>query len=123
MWSRAILTVIMLAGCAAPGGGSRTAPIRAGPGKAPRRAAAGGGDRRELFRQAVAHGQSITFVGSAASGPALLDGVPFPRNHEGHGGFSIQALSTWITDHDTITTYRPDVVMLEIGTNNGLRHP
>jgi len=85
----------------------------------------GGGYRRELFRQVVAHGQSVTFVGSAASGPTMLPGVavPFPRNHEGHGGFTIQNISTWITDHNTIATYKPDLVMLEIGTNNGLRHP
>jgi lysophospholipase L1-like esterase len=85
----------------------------------------GGGYRRELFRQVVAKGQSVTFVGSAASGPAMLPGVPvaFPRNHEGHGGFTIQNISAWITEHQTITTYKPDLVMLEIGTNNGLRHP
>jgi lysophospholipase L1-like esterase len=85
----------------------------------------GGGYRRELFRQVVGHGQSVTFVGSAASGPAMLPGVPapFPRAHEGHGGFTIQGIATWITEHDTIATYKPDVVMLEIGTNNGLRHP
>src|SRR6185436_10116487 len=85
----------------------------------------GGGYRRELFRQAVAHGQSVTFVGSAASGPAMLDGVPvpFPRRHEGHGGFTIGNLSDWLTAHNTIATYKPDIVMLEIGTNNGLRHP
>ena len=85
----------------------------------------GGGYRREFFRQVVAHGQSITFVGSRASGPAMLDGVnvPFPRNHEGHGGFTIQNLSVWIRDNNTITTYKPDVVMLQIGINNGLRHP
>jgi lysophospholipase L1-like esterase len=84
----------------------------------------GGGYRRELFRRAVAHGQSVTFVGSAASGPAMLDGVavPFPRRHEGHGGFTIQNIADWITEHDTIATYKPDIVMLEIGTNNGLRH-
>jgi lysophospholipase L1-like esterase len=85
----------------------------------------GGGYRRELFREIVARGQSIKFVGSAASGPAMLEGVPvpFPRNHEGHGGFTIQDISTWITEHQTIATYQPDLVMLEIGTNNGLRHP
>lgn len=83
----------------------------------------GGGYRRELFRRAVAQGQSVTFVGSAASGPAMLEGVPvpFPRNHEGHGGFTIQGISEWIATHDTIRTYKPDIVMLEIGTNNGLR--
>jgi lysophospholipase L1-like esterase len=85
----------------------------------------GGGYRRLLFREVVAKGQSITFVGSRASGPAMLEGVPvpFPRNHEGHGGFSIGALSTWITDNNTIGTYKPDIVLLHIGTNNGLRHP
>jgi lysophospholipase L1-like esterase len=85
----------------------------------------GGGYRRELFREIVARGQSIKFVGSATSGPAMLEGVPvpFPRNHEGHGGFTIQDISTWITEHQTIATYKPDLVMLEIGTNNGLRHP
>jgi len=85
----------------------------------------GGGYRRELFRRVVAGGQSVTFVGSAASGPAMLEGVPvpFPRNHEGHGGFTIQGIATWLTEHDTIRVYKPDIVMLEIGTNNGLRHP
>jgi lysophospholipase L1-like esterase len=83
----------------------------------------GGGYRRELFRQVVAHGQSVTFVGSAASGPAMLDGVPvpFPRRHEGHGGFTIQNLSAWVTENNTIATYKPHIVMLQIGVNNGLR--
>jgi lysophospholipase L1-like esterase len=83
----------------------------------------GGGYRRELFRQVVRNGQSVTFVGSARSGPAMLDGVPapFPRAHEGHGGFTIQGIATWITQNATISTYKPDIVMLEIGTNNGLR--
>jgi lysophospholipase L1-like esterase len=85
----------------------------------------GGGYRRELFRQVVAKGQSVTFVGSGASGPTMLPGVPvpFPRNHEGHGGFTIQNIAEWITSHNTIATYKPDIVMLQIGTNNGLRHP
>src|SRR4051812_9091311 len=48
--------------------------------------APGGGYRVELFHQAVSHGQSVKFVGSAASGPTEVDMVPFPRAHEGHGG-------------------------------------
>jgi lysophospholipase L1-like esterase len=85
----------------------------------------GGGYRRELFREVVAHGQSVTFVGSQAAGPAMLDGVavPFPRHHEGHGGYTIEDISTWLTQNNTIATYKPDVVLLHIGTNNGLRHP
>jgi lysophospholipase L1-like esterase len=85
----------------------------------------GGGYRRELFRLAVARGQSVTFVGSRSSGPAMLPGVPvpFPRGHEGYGGYNIQRLAALIADNDTIATYKPDIVMLEIGTNNGLRNP
>ena len=81
----------------------------------------GGGYRRELFRQAVAHGQSVTFVGSRASGPATLEGVPFPRGHEGYGGYTIQGVGDVLRMNNTIATYKPDIVMLEIGTNNGLR--
>jgi lysophospholipase L1-like esterase len=80
--------------------------------------APGGGYRVELFHQAVSHGQSITFVGSAASGPTQVDMVPFPRAHEGHGGYTIQQISDLITTNDTIRTYKPDIVMLELGTNN-----
>jgi lysophospholipase L1-like esterase len=80
--------------------------------------APGGGYRVELFHQAVSHGQSITFVGSAASGPTQVDMVPFPRAHEGHGGFTIEQISDLITTNDTIRTYKPDIVMLELGTNN-----
>ena len=81
----------------------------------------GGGYRVELFRQAVTHGKSFTTVGSAANGPAEIDGVPFPKRHEGHGGFTIGDISTWITDHDTLAMYKPDVVLLSLGTN-GLKY-
>ena len=81
----------------------------------------GGGYREELFRQAVMHGQSFTTVGSLASGPAVVAGMMFPRRHEGHGGYSISAISTWIETNATITTYKPDVVMLHIGWN-GLKY-
>jgi lysophospholipase L1-like esterase len=85
----------------------------------------GGGYRRELFRQAVSHGQSVTFVGSGASGPAMLPGVPvpFPRAHEGHGGFNIQGIADLIRQNNTIAGLKPDIVMLQIGVNNGLRRP
>jgi lysophospholipase L1-like esterase len=81
-----------------------------------------GGYRVELFRQAVAHGRSFTTVGSRASGPTTAAGMDFPRRHEGHGGFSIAAISTWITDNATIATYKPDVVLLHLGWN-GLKYP
>jgi lysophospholipase L1-like esterase len=80
--------------------------------------APGGGYRVELFHQAVSHGQSVRFVGSGANGPTEVDMVPFPRAHEGHGGFTIEQISDLITTNETIRTYKPDIVMLELGTNN-----
>src|SRR5262249_33062792 len=58
-----------------------------------------------------------TFVGSVASGPATVDGKPFPRAHEGHGGFSISQLAALVSMNDTINVFKPDLVLLEIGTN------
>ena len=52
----------------------------------------GGGYRVELFKQAVANSQSITFVGTLASGPTTVSGKPFPRSHEGHSGFVIDTI-------------------------------
>jgi lysophospholipase L1-like esterase len=81
--------------------------------------------RPELFHQALAHGQTITFVGSVVQapdgGPDTVDGVPFPPNYEGHSGYTIPRILTWIQDHDSIRTYKPDIVLLEAGTNGGLR--
>jgi lysophospholipase L1-like esterase len=78
---------------------------------------AGGSYRQELFHMAVSHGQSITFVGSQASGPGTVDARPFPRAHEGHGGFTISQLSALVAANNTISTYKPDIVLLQIGTN------
>ena len=82
----------------------------------------GGGYRVELFKQAVANSQSITFVGTLASGPTTVSGKPFPRSHEGHSGFVIdtipqrQGLSS-VTDA-AIAKSIPHIVLLMIGTND-----
>lgn len=82
----------------------------------------GGGYRVELFRQAVTHSQSITFVGTLTSGPATVSGRPFPMSHEGHSGFVIdtipqrQGLSS-VTDA-AIAKSIPHIVLLMIGTND-----
>jgi lysophospholipase L1-like esterase len=82
----------------------------------------GGGYRVELFKQAVANSQSITFVGTLSSGPATVSGKPFPKSHEGHSGFVIdtipqrQGLSS-VTDA-AIAKSIPHIVLLMIGTND-----
>jgi lysophospholipase L1-like esterase len=87
-------------------------------------ASSGGGYRVELFRQALDQGKSITFVGAASpNGPSEVDGTPFPRSHEGHGGFTIDTdsghsgISGAITE-DALDDFEPHIVLLMIGTND-----
>jgi lysophospholipase L1-like esterase len=78
-----------------------------------------GGYRMELFRLARADGHEITFVGSLVNGPNMVDGVTFPRNHEGHGAHTISG-SMGIAQFvdSSMSSYTPDIVMLMIGTND-----
>jgi len=81
----------------------------------------GGGYRVELFRQALANQQNITFVGTSANGPNLVNGQAFPRNHEGHSGFTISGgvLGSLAGLVDAaIGATRPNIVLLLIGTND-----
>jgi lysophospholipase L1-like esterase len=83
----------------------------------------GGGYRVELFRQAVLGGKSLTFVGSLQNGPPTVEGQNFPRQHEGHGGYTIDTdashsgISGSITNQ-AIDNYHPHIVLLMIGTND-----
>jgi lysophospholipase L1-like esterase len=80
--------------------------------------------RGPLFHLANAHGQSITFVGTQSSGPDTIDGVPFPKHHEGHGGYTIDTTPggqyTGISGltPDSIKANHPNIVTLMIGTND-----
>jgi lysophospholipase L1-like esterase len=82
----------------------------------------GGGYRVELFRQAVANGQSITFLGTLTSGPTTVSNKPFPRSHEGHSGYLINtgtARPGLIPIVDAaIAKAIPHVVLVMIGTND-----
>ena len=83
-----------------------------------------GGYRVELIRLARQAGQDITYVGSASNGPAMVDGMPFPQNHEGHGGYTIDdnparntnGISPFVAT--SIPAYMPDIITLMIGTND-----
>lgn len=87
-------------------------------------ASSGGGYRVELFRQALQNDKSITFVGSASpNGPNDVDGTPFPKAHQGHGGYTIDTdaghngISGMITNN-ALDNFDPDIVLLMIGTND-----
>lgn len=83
-----------------------------------------GGYRVELIRLAREAGQDITYVGSASNGPAMVDGMPFPQNHEGHGGYTIDdnpprntnGISPFVAT--SMPAYMPDIITLMIGTND-----
>jgi lysophospholipase L1-like esterase len=78
--------------------------------------------RFELFRLALRDKKNITFVGSHASGPTMVDGVAFPRMQEGHPGYTIaagggrQGLQENVVGW--LTASPPDIVTLMIGTND-----
>jgi lysophospholipase L1-like esterase len=83
-----------------------------------------GGYRIELFRQSNLENKSITFVGSASNGPGDVDGIPFPRNHEGHSGYTIddapaigrEGVAQYV--EPGMSEYEPHIVILKIGTND-----
>jgi lysophospholipase L1-like esterase len=83
----------------------------------------GGSYRAPLFHLANTHSQSITFVGGGgASGPATVDGITFPRANSGYSGFNIDnaggrsGISQFFPAQ--ITTDKPDIILLMIGTND-----
>ncbi|WP_130512843.1 SGNH/GDSL hydrolase family protein [Krasilnikovia cinnamomea] len=69
--------------------------------------------REDLRRRLTAAGLSVDFVGSQASGRGA------DRDNEGHPGWTIQQIAAqadrWLA------TQRPDVVLLQIGTNDMVR--
>jgi lysophospholipase L1-like esterase len=77
----------------------------------------------EIFRLAVADNKNIKFVGSLTNGPTTLAGKNFPRNHEGHGGWTIaggnnsSGIAGSVTDK-AMSNYKPHIVLLMIGTND-----
>ena len=80
-----------------------------------------GGYRVELFHLALEDGKSITFVGNSMNGPQTVDGMPFPRAHEGHSGWTIQQIDG-ITPSPALED-EPDIVLLHIGTNDMYQTP
>jgi len=77
----------------------------------------GGGYRVELFSLATADGHDIDYVGSLQNGPQMVDGMAFPRRHEGHSGWKIAQLNPLIPS-TAFTPMTPHIVLLHIGTND-----
>jgi lysophospholipase L1-like esterase len=83
-----------------------------------------GGYRQFLFHLALANARNITFVGTQLHGPETVDGAPFPRHHEGHGGATIdpfpqgghEGVSAFAVS--SIGMFAPNIVLLMAGTND-----
>ena len=75
-----------------------------------------GAYRVELFHKALADGKKITYVGSQMNGPSMVDNMPFPHNHEGHSGYTIDQMKPFAMTTDV--PYMPNIITLHIGTND-----
>jgi lysophospholipase L1-like esterase len=71
-----------------------------------------GGYRSDLWQYMTADGLAADFVGSRSNGPPQLG----DRDEEGHPGWRIQEL--YAHARGWLLRYRPDVVLLHIGTND-----
>jgi lysophospholipase L1-like esterase len=75
-----------------------------------------GGYRIPLWRELAEGGFEVDFVGSLQNGPPSLP----DKDHEGHSGWRVDQIRGSIDGW--IEMYRPEVVLLLIGTNDMLRH-
>ncbi len=75
----------------------------------------GGGYRPPLVHSQVAGRYSSDMVGSQRSGPPTL----YDRDHEGYRGYRIDQLAALAAGE--LTAYRPEFVLLQIGTNDVLQ--
>ncbi len=71
-----------------------------------------GAYRIKLWNTIQSNGQKVDFVGSMSNGPAELG----DKNHEGHSGWRIDQIDARIDGW--MTTYKPQIVLLHIGTND-----
>ncbi|MDX2050886.1 MAG: SGNH/GDSL hydrolase family protein [Polyangiaceae bacterium] len=75
------------------------------------------GYRAPLFALAHQAGKSMTYVGMNMDGPAMVDGVVFPKAHEGYGGWTCGQLQNRATETD-FQAFAPHIVLLHAGTND-----
>jgi lysophospholipase L1-like esterase len=75
------------------------------------------GYRSALFKLIVAANQNVTFIGSLTNGPTTVSGKTFPRNHEGHDGFTVTQITGYVPPAKSFST-TPHIVLLHIGTND-----
>ena len=91
-----------------------------------------GGYRVKLFANTITDKKNITYAGKLSNGPDTVSGVTFPKNNEGHSGWTIQQIDDIVTGASTDANYNgkkmmvdqaPNIVLLHAGTNDMSRGP
>jgi lysophospholipase L1-like esterase len=91
-----------------------------------------GGYRVKLFSNTITDKKNITYVGKLSNGPSTVSGATFPKNNEGHSGWTIQQIDDIVTGTSTDANYSgkkmmvdqaPNIVLLHAGTNDMSRGP
>ena len=77
---------------------------------------AAGGYRARVFHDSLTDKKKISLVGSLSDGPATVDGVTFPKNHEGHFAWNLDQLSGLLPS--AVTSQSPHIILVHVGTNN-----
>lgn len=72
--------------------------------------------RVELFRKARNDSHEITFMGTKMDGPSTVDGVSFPRKHEGVASQTITQIQGRIDA--ALAAETPHIVLVHAGTND-----
>jgi GDSL-like Lipase/Acylhydrolase family len=75
-----------------------------------------GAYRVEVFHDSLGDSKNITYVGSQMNGPSMVDNKPFPMDHEGHSGYTIDQMQPFVMTTDV--PYMPNIILLHIGTND-----
>jgi lysophospholipase L1-like esterase len=91
-----------------------------------------GGYRVKLFTSATTDKKTITYVGKLSNGPSTAGGTTFPKNNEGHSGWTIQQIDDIVTGKSSDANYSgkkmmtdlaPNIVLVHLGTNDTSRSP
>ncbi len=82
-----------------------------------------GGYRAPLYELAHKAGKSLTFVGSKSDGPDMVDGVAFPKAHEGVGGETLEQMLARFSGSFDYPSLNANIVLLHAGTNNTSAEP
>jgi lysophospholipase L1-like esterase len=91
-----------------------------------------GGYRVKLFSSATTDKKNVTYVGKLSNGPSTAGGTTFPKNNEGHSGWTIQQIDDIVTGKSSDANYSgkkmmtdlaPNIVLVHLGTNDTSRSP